>query len=109
MSNLRGMIIEGVNRKNATDWQRPAVFFVFLVFVTFIGAQFITVQHSHDGELTHQVDCSTCAKNGIELDFLDTKENSFPFLGGGVTVQTFILEIVSSPIPFVNSRSPPIT
>ena len=93
--------------ENEVSWQGAISLTVFFVAALFISSQFITLQHSHDGDLTHQSDCSTCLKQSSELYFLNVQKYSFSFLGRGVTFHSVNYEITSVPIIVANSRSPP--
>jgi hypothetical protein len=93
--------------RNEVSWQGAISLNVFLVAAIFVSGQFITVQHSHDGDLTHQSDCSTCLKQGSEVYFLNVQKYSFSFLGRGVTFHSVNYEIASFPLIVANSRSPP--
>ena len=45
---------------------------VFLALCLF-SAQIIAVQHSHNGDLAHDLECSICVKQNSECDYLSTE------------------------------------
>jgi hypothetical protein len=95
-------------QENEESWQGVFSLTVFLVIFALASAQFIALQHSHDGDMAHQVDCSICVKQSVELYFFDAQKFRFAFLGQGLFFASREYEVVFSPIILANSRSPPI-
>lgn len=48
----------------------PSAVVPLLLTIALLGSQMIAVQHVHDGDLAHHLECSICAKQSSETDFL---------------------------------------
>ncbi|MDG2140360.1 MAG: hypothetical protein P8K27_02580 [Gammaproteobacteria bacterium] len=95
-------------QENAANWRGVFSLTVFFAIFTLTGAQFIVLQHSHDGDMVHQMDCSTCLKQSVELYFFNAQKFRFDVLGQGLSFASQAYEVVFFPIICANSRSPPI-
>ncbi len=65
------MIIQSVMRfySSRSDLQKMRVLPVFLL-LTLLGSQLLTLQHDHDGDLSHHADCSVCIQLKTGTDTL---------------------------------------
>ncbi len=82
----------------------------FALFLTLavITAQTLVLQHDHDGDLTHHVDCSICVKQGGETDAL-TVVIGMPKVFRHAVIPTPELNFFLSVTPLVTrSRGPPL-
>lgn len=86
----------------------PLAIVPILLMVALLGSQLIGVQHDHDGDLTHHVDCSVCVKQSNESDFLVVGDHVPIAAISDARSNNPALTIVSSAPLTVNSRSPPL-
>ena len=109
MRKFPTVIIEIAKKLSLRDKRFAGVFGALLLCLTFVAAQLITVQHTHDGELAHEADCPACAKQSNELDFVSISRVTCHLFGCKVIDENSTFGLVTVSIYDVNSRSPPAT
>jgi len=81
---------------------------IFLALCLF-SAQIIAVQHSHNGDLAHDLDCSICVKQNNESDYLSTEGLESKNIVFRTNKKNLIFELISAELISANSRSPPLS
>ena len=79
-----------------------------LLALCLFGAQIIDVQHNHDGDLVHDLDCTICIKQNSELDYLVTEGYESKNIVSRANKENLIFELISTALITANSRSPPL-
>ena len=102
------VMINLMNKKErrVTKWGFSALHLLLVLFI--LGGQFIDVQHNHNGEHTHQLDCSACVTQNNETEFLFSEENYFFSAAQSAKRPNFKLEFFFFSVPPAKSRSPPV-
>ena len=102
------MIIEIAKKLGSEDIRLSGMFGRLSLCIIFVTAQLITVQHTHDGELEHELDCPVCAKQSNELEVVSVSQVSCHVFGCIVIDETLSFSLTTASIYGANSRSPPI-
>ena len=80
---------------------------IFLALCLF-SAQTIAVQHSHNGDLAHDLDCSICVKQNSECDYLFTEGHESKNIVFRTNKKNLTFELISTALITAKSRSPPL-
>lgn len=86
-----------------------AVVFPLLLVFTLLGSQAIFLQHDHEGEIEHQLDCSICVKKTADSDFLIAVATVQVEAVISVVLGNSVFAVVSNAPLSVKSRSPPLS
>ena len=101
------MIIEIAKSIGPSGLRCRGIFGLLSRCLIFVTAQLITVQHTHDGELAHELDCPVCAKQSNELEVVSVSQVSCHVFGCIVIDEDLSFSLTSASIYGANSRSPP--
>ena len=101
------MIIEIAKRLGPRGLRCSGIFGLLSLCLIFVTAQLITVQRTHDGELTHELDCPVCAKQSNELEVVSVSQVSCHVFGCIVIDEDLSFSLTSASIYGASSRSPP--
>ena len=101
------MIIEIAKRLGPRGLRCSGILGLLSLCLIFVTAQLITVQHTHDGELAHELDCPVCAKQSNELEVVSVSQVSCHVFGCIVIDENLSFSLTSASIYGANSRSPP--
>ena len=101
------MIIEIAKTLGPRRLRCSGMFGLLSLCLIFVTAQLITVQHTHDGELAHELDCPVCAKQSNELEVVSVSQVSCHVFGCIVIDEDLSFSLTSASIYGANSRSPP--
>jgi len=80
---------------------------LFLTLALF-SAQTLVLQHDHDGDLSHHVDCSICVKQGGETDALTVVVGVPNVLRRAVLLAPEPILLLSVTPLVIRSRGPPL-
>ena len=101
------MIIEIAKKLGPRDIGCSGMFGLLSLCLIFVTAQLITVQHTHDGELAHELDCPVCAKQSNELEVVYGSQVGCHVFGCIVIDENLSFSLTAASIYWANSRSPP--
>lgn len=100
------MIQEKSSKKRIISAFRAGAFPVFLM-LALLGSQAVSLQHDHDGDLSHHLDCSICVKKTNDTDFLVSTAPAISEAGNAVEYIVSSQSVTQNTPLNLNSRSPP--
>ena len=101
------MVIEIAKKLRSEVIRFSGMFGRLSLCIIFVTAQLITVQHTHDGELEHELDCPVCAKQSNELEVVYGSQVGCHVFGCIVIDENLSFSLTAASIYWANSRSPP--
>lgn len=81
--------------------------FSFLLVLSFVFAQAVSLSHSHEGDLRDQVDCEICLKVSADDDVLLGKTELVTGIYPSRFDQTSLAAAISVAVPTATARAPP--
>jgi len=84
-------------------------FYATLIFaLALLAVQTLAMQHSHDGDLSHDADCSICSKYASEFEALPSDASSPDTIKQAAKIFLVFSSETSTSVPTYRSRGPPL-
>jgi len=92
--------------KRTRSWFSRALPLLLLLAV--FSSQLLTLQHDHEGDLSHHTDCVVCLKLKTGSDFLASASALPEVVKHASDIDSSLPALAAADVPAANSRAPPL-